>query len=161
MRGSGGGVRPNCRSWKRPMTPTAALEEPWDVGRKPVSGSMANVDQTGLNDSHKRRIAAVLTSVEELLEQIEAAAAAGESKSPFSSTHQDLTPTQQQVVRDYVARLRSVLTSTVPLLGSHGGRRSTAASWAIQTNLRFVAIAAEELGPSFLRGYGAVEEIGR
>lgn len=115
---------------------------------------MANAGVDGLNDSHRRRLAAVLADIEQNLANIERDALTT-TVSPFSQIAPDLTPTQQQVVSDYVRRLREIMTAILPLLGRHAQQRKVAASWSIQNALQFVDIAVAEMGASYLRGYGA------
>jgi len=114
---------------------------------------MQNID-SGLNDSHQRRLAAILTDMEENLANVERAAFTT-STSPFAQTSPDLTPTQQQVVGDYLRRIREIIATVAPLLGRHGENKRVAASWSIQNALHFVDIAIAEMGASYLRGYGA------
>ena len=108
-------------------------------------------DHRGLNDSHRRRLAAILTDIEENLANIERAALST-TASPFSQTSPDLTPTQSQVLTDYLRRFREIMAGIAPLLGRHGQAKKVAASWSIQNALHFVDIAVAEMGASYLRG---------
>jgi GTP-binding protein EngB required for normal cell division len=108
---------------------------------------------SGLNDSHNRRLAAILTDIEENLVNVERAAVST-GASPFAQTSPDLTPTQQQVVADYLGRIREIIVGIAPRLGRHAQARRVSASWSIQNALHFVDIAIAEMGASYLRGYG-------
>jgi len=93
-----------------------------------------------LNENHRRAILAAFRTIDKLLEDVENAKAS--AASPLSRLFNDLTPTQQQVIGDYVA------TSVKP--------PGTAASWAIQTGL--AQITVQEIAPSRLKGYGPLDQ---
>ena len=109
-----------------------------------------------INDNHRRAILAAFRTVDKLLEDVDNAKAT--AASPFSRLFNDLTPTQQQVIGDYAAAIRSRMTDALKALGATVDPPRTAASWAIQTALAFGQITVQEIAPSRLRGYGPLDD---
>ena len=108
-----------------------------------------------INENHRRSILAAFRTIDKLLEDVDNAKAT--AVSPFSRLFNDLTPTQQQVIGDYVAAIRSRMTDALKALGATLDPPRTAASWAIQTALAFGQITVQEIAPSRLRGYGPLD----
>ena len=110
-----------------------------------------------LNENHRRAILAAFRTIDKLLEDVENAQAS--AASPFSRIFNDLTPTQQQVIGDYVAGIRARMTDALKALATSVKPPATsAASWAIQTALAFAQITVQEIAPSRLNGYGPLDE---
>jgi GTP-binding protein EngB required for normal cell division len=109
---------------------------------------------SGLNESHRRAISAAFRHIDGLLADVEAASS--RVQSPFSRFFGDLSPTQQDVVADYVAQIRARMMEVLTALGISLRPPESPASWAIQTNLSFARITVQEIDPSRLTGYGAV-----
>ena len=109
-----------------------------------------------LNENHRRAILAAFRTIDKLLEDVENAQAS--AASPFSRIFNDLTPTQQQVIGDYVAGIRARMTDALKALATSVRPPGTAASWAIQTALAFAQITVQEIAPSRLKGYGPLDE---
>lgn len=108
-----------------------------------------------LNENHRRAILAAFRTIDKLLEDVENVRAS--AASPFSRIFNDLTPTQQQVVGDYVEGIRARMTDALKALETSVRPPETAASWAIQTALAFAQITVQEIAPSRLRGYGPLD----
>ncbi|HTP50054.1 MAG TPA: dynamin family protein [Anaeromyxobacteraceae bacterium] len=109
-----------------------------------------------MNDNHRRVLTATFVQLDQLTREIERAASSRHS--PFSGIAPDLQPVQQQVVSDYLERLRERLLEAYQGLGLQLSRPRVSASWAIQTSLTFAEITIEETSPSRLRGYGVLSE---
>ncbi len=109
-----------------------------------------------LNENHRRAILAAFRTIDKLLEDVENARAS--TASPFSRIFNDLTPTQQQVIGDYVAGIRARMTDALKALATSVKPPGTAASWAIQTALAFAQITVQEIDASRLNGYGPLDE---
>jgi GTP-binding protein EngB required for normal cell division len=80
------------------------------------------------------------------------------SKLAFPQYAPDLTPAQRRVIEDYISRIRAQL---IRVLDGQGMERPSAdipVSRALHVNLTFVDIAAEELKPEYMSGYGQVPQ---
>jgi GTP-binding protein EngB required for normal cell division len=108
-----------------------------------------------LGENHRRTLLAAFTQMDKLLLDIESAARA---RSPLSTISADLAPVQEQVIADYVGRIRERVKEALARLGIALPAPRTTASWAIQTSLSFAQVALAEVSPSRLRGYGALAD---
>ena len=113
---------------------------------------LADRPPPGLNDNHKRVLLSAMVHLDKLLGDIDAIASGTDS--PFSAHLDDLTPSQRQVVRDYVRRIRSSLVGALARFGVPLPPRQKHASWSIRTTLNFLDIDLHDVGPEQLRGYG-------
>ncbi len=78
------------------------------------------------------------------------------SKLAFPQYALDLSPAQRRVIEDYIGRIRAQL---IRVLDGQGMERPPAdipVSRSLHVNLTFVDIAAEELKPEYMSGYGQV-----
>lgn len=78
------------------------------------------------------------------------------SKNAFPEYLSDVTPAQRRVIEDYIARIRGHLTRVLDGQGIERPEPSIPVSRSLHTALTFIAIAAEELLPKYMRGYGEV-----
>jgi GTP-binding protein EngB required for normal cell division len=79
----------------------------------------------------------------------------------FSRYVADLTPVEQQVLRDYFARIREVMSN---LLRAHDiplKRERVSLRWTATTSLIFLHVAVAEMSSGKLRGYGELTPDGR
>lgn len=115
-------------------------------------------DQPGefLNEHHKRRLLVSCQYMDQLLSDVEAVLNASASKSPFPKYLADISPVQRKVTEDYIARLRAQLVRVLESQGVVHPRPQIGALHAIRTFLNFIEIAAEELKPKYMRGYGEI-----
>lgn len=112
--------------------------------------------EQSLNSNQARRLSVTCRYIDKLLADIEGALSVADSAQAFPEYVSDITPTERQVIEDYAARIRLQL---VRVLDSHGVARPEAAipvSRSLHTSLTFIAIAAEELQPRYMRGYGEI-----
>ncbi|HLJ51141.1 MAG TPA: dynamin family protein [Bryobacteraceae bacterium] len=112
--------------------------------------------QSGLNESHQRRLLSALQYVDKLLSEMEAVLAASFSKSPFPKYVVNFTPAQERVVRDYIARARSQMLRAVAGLGLYVPGPQFEAIHALRVHLSFIRVALQEASPKDLAGYGPV-----
>ena len=110
----------------------------------------------GLNQNHRRVLLATLRHVDDLLAQVEAAAA--DTRSPFSQTIQDLSPPERRVVVEHVATIRARMADGLRALGIPPPRAGVNASWAIRTSLALAGVALADAAPSRLQGYGPLDD---
>jgi GTP-binding protein EngB required for normal cell division len=111
---------------------------------------------TGLNPSQQHRLVVTCQYIDRLLTDLEEAFTEAQSGSPFGRYTNDLAPAEQRLVRDYIARLRTQLLRILDGQDLPAAPRRTALRWAILTHLAYIDVAVEELGPRYMRGYGAV-----
>jgi GTP-binding protein EngB required for normal cell division len=111
-----------------------------------------------LNEHQQRRLLISCQHIDKLLSDVEEILNASVSRSPFPRWSDDTSPVQRKVTQDYIARLRAQLVRVLEGQDiAHPG--STVGSiHAIRVTLNFVDIAAEELKPKYMRGYGELSE---
>ena len=109
-----------------------------------------------LNANHRRRLTVTCQYIDKLLADMETTLHVSQSRMAFPHYVPDLSPQQRRVVEDYIRRIRAQL---IRVLDGQDIERPPAdipESRSLHTNLTFVDIAAEELKPEYMRGYGEV-----
>lgn len=109
-----------------------------------------------LNSNHVRRLSVTCRHIDRLLAEMESALDIAASKLAFPQYALDLSPAQRRVIEDYIGRIRAQL---VRVLDGQSVERPPAdipVSRSLHSHLAFVDIAAEELKPEYMRGYGEV-----
>jgi GTP-binding protein EngB required for normal cell division len=109
-----------------------------------------------LNSNHERRLSVTCRHIDKLLAEMESALNVSTSKLAFPQYAPDLSPAQRRVIEDYIGRIRAQL---VRVLDGQAIERPPAGipvSRSLHSHLTFVDIAAEELKPEYMRGYGEV-----
>jgi GTP-binding protein EngB required for normal cell division len=109
-----------------------------------------------LNSNHERRLSVTCRHIDKLLAEMEGSLNISASKLAFPHYSSDLSPAQRRVIEDYIGRIRAQL---VRVLDGQGIERPAAdipVSRSLHSHLTFVDIAAEELKPEYMRGYGEV-----
>jgi GTP-binding protein EngB required for normal cell division len=113
-------------------------------------------DSNSLNSNHVRRLSVTCRYIDKLLAEMESALNVSASKLAFPQYVLDLGPAQRRVIEDYIGRIRAQL---VRVLDGQNVERPPAdipVSRSLHSHLAFVDIAAEELKPEYMRGYGEV-----
>ena len=80
------------------------------------------------------------------------------SKAAFPRYVTDIAPAQRRTIEDYIARVRAQLHRVLEGQGIVPEKASIPASRAVHVMLGAIDIAAEELKPKYMKGYGAVPE---
>lgn len=109
-----------------------------------------------LNSNHERRLSVTCRHIDKLLAEMESALSVSSSKLAFPQYTSDLSPAQRRIIEDYIGRIRAQL---VRVLDGQGIERPPAdipVSRSLHSHLTFVDIAAEELKPEYMRGYGEI-----
>jgi hypothetical protein len=109
-----------------------------------------------LNSSQERRLSVTCRYIDKLLADMETSLNSSSSKLAFPHYVSDVPSSQREIVEDRISRIREQL---VRALDSQGIERPAAdipVSRALHTNLAFINIAAEELKPEYMKGYGSV-----
>ena len=111
-----------------------------------------------LNEAQQRRLIATFQHADKLLSEIEHILSASASKSPFPKYVSDLTPAQERVVRDYIARIRGQVMRVLAGLDIHVPDPAFGAIHSIRVHLSFIRVAIQEASPKDLAGYGPLPE---
>src|SRR6266702_1788157 len=112
----------------------------------------------GLNSSQKLRLLTSCEYADKLLSEMEAILAVSTSKSPFPKYKPDLSPAQEKIVQDYIARIREQMVRVLHSQGIMPPSPQSGAMDALRITLNFVDIVFEECRPKYMRGYGEVLE---
>jgi GTP-binding protein EngB required for normal cell division len=117
---------------------------------------MPEASGNSLNSNHERRLSVTCRHIDKLLADMESSLNVSTSKLAFPQYMSDLSPAQRRVIEDYIGRIRAQL---IRVLDGQGMERPPAeipVSRSLHVNLTFVDIAAEELKPEYMGGYGQV-----
>src|SRR5208337_1252467 len=107
-----------------------------------------------LNSNHERRLSVSCRYIDRLLADMESMLNVSSSKLAFPQYASDLTSAQRRVVEDYISRIRAQL---IRMLDGQNIERPPAdipVARSLHSTLTFMDIAAEELKPEYMRGYG-------
>lgn len=109
-----------------------------------------------LNPNQANRLRVTCQYIDKLLGEIEDVlnSTTSTSKSAFPRYSADIAPAQRRTIEDYVARVRAQLIRILDGQGIVREKPSIPASRAIHVTLGAIDIAAEELKPGYMRGYG-------
>jgi GTP-binding protein EngB required for normal cell division len=118
----------------------------------------ASGSSDALNEFQKRRLRITCEYIDKLLTDVETVLNQASSKTSFPRYHTDLSPAQRRTIEDYIARIRAQLLRILEGQDIAKEKPSIGTRHAIHVALTFVDIAAEELYPKYMRGYGAVPE---
>jgi len=113
-------------------------------------------EQNSLNSNHERRLTVTCRHIDKLLAELEGALNVSGSKLAFPQYVPDLSPAQRRVIEDYVNRIRAQLARVLDGQGIERPAADIPVSRSLHSYLTFVDIAAEELKPEYMRGYGQI-----
>jgi GTP-binding protein EngB required for normal cell division len=113
-------------------------------------------DRPELNEFQKRRLTVTCQYIDKQLMNVEAVLDQSVSKAAFPKYRFEIPPAQRRTIEGYIARIRAQLLRILD-----GQRIAMPAPFvspvhAIHVDLTFIEIAAEELFPQYMRGYGDV-----
>jgi GTP-binding protein EngB required for normal cell division len=111
-----------------------------------------------LNEFQARRLRVTCQYIDGLLGDIEQILNAAGSKAAFPRYSPDISPAQRRTIEDYIARVRAQLVRVIKGQGITKEEASIPASRAVRVTLGAIEIAAEELKPKYMRGYGDLPE---
>lgn len=111
-----------------------------------------------LNPYQANRLRITCQYIDKLLAEIEGILNTTTSKAAFPRYSSDILPAQRRTMEDYIARVRAQLVRILEGQGIPREKPSIPASRAVHVNLGAIDIAAEELKPKYMRGYGEVPE---
>lgn len=113
-----------------------------------------------LNASQRQRLLITCKHIDTLLDDIEATLNSTGSKTVFPNYIDDVTQEQRQTIEECIARVRGRLLHVLSRQSLAPEEPRISALHSIQVNLTFIDVAITELGPRYMRGYGAVSEKG-
>jgi len=111
-----------------------------------------------LNPFQANRLRITCQYIDKLLSEIEEILDTAASKAAFPRYIPDILPAQRRTIEDYIARVRAQLIRILEGQAIAREKPSIPASRAVHVNLGAIDIAAEELKPKYMRGYGEVPE---
>jgi GTP-binding protein EngB required for normal cell division len=111
-----------------------------------------------LNPFQANRLRITCQYIDKLLTEIEEILNTTASKAAFPRYATDIIPAQRRTIEDYIARVRAQLLRILEAQGIEREEPSIPASRAVHVTLSAIDIAAEELKPRYMRGYGEVPE---
>lgn len=109
-----------------------------------------------LDENQERRLRITCQHIDSILSEIESVLNETDSQAAFPSYIPDITPAQRKVIEDYIASVRAQLTQTLETQGIFSNPPGIPVSRAIRSRLYSIDIAAEEIRPRHMRGYGKV-----
>jgi GTP-binding protein EngB required for normal cell division len=118
----------------------------------------ALTEPDSLNPNHKRRLLVSCKYIDKLLSDIETVLNVTASNSLFGKYRDDLAGVQRKVIQDYITRIRAQMARVLDGQDIALPEPDIGAIHSIRTTLDFVDVAAEELRPKYMRGYGKVPE---
>jgi GTP-binding protein EngB required for normal cell division len=116
------------------------------------------------NAGQRRRLLASFAHIDELLADAvhtlasTGAEAPGSGQCAFGRYLADATPVQRKVIADYAARVRETMLAALRRQRIARPRPDVSAVWAARSFIRSAEIAAEELAPRYMRGYGELAD---
>lgn len=111
-----------------------------------------------LNENQVRRLRVSCQHIDRMLSEIEGILNESASRAAFPAYIPDLPPAQQKTIEDYIARVRARLKQVLEGQGIAASPPGITVSRAVQSRLYTIDIAAEELKPKYMQGYGEVPD---
>jgi GTP-binding protein EngB required for normal cell division len=111
-----------------------------------------------LNESQKRRLRVTCQHIDKQLTDIEAVLNQSASKAAFPKYLAEIPLAQRRTIEGYIARIRAQLLRILDGQNIEQPPPNISPVHAINVSLTFAEIAAEELYPKYMRGYGDVPE---
>ncbi|MGB6430321.1 MAG: dynamin family protein [Candidatus Acidiferrales bacterium] len=111
-----------------------------------------------LNLSQKRRLTVTCQHIDKQLTDVEAVLNQSASKAAFPKYRSEIPLAERRTIEGYIARIRAQLLRVLDGQRIEKPAPVISPVHAIHVNLTFIAIAAEELFPQYMRGYGELPE---
>ena len=110
----------------------------------------------GLTESQARRLRVTCQHIDHTLSDIENTLNASSLHPAFPEYIPDLSPAQKNTLMDYIARIRARLIHVLEGQGVPAGEPHIPLSRAVRSRIYSIDIAAEELRPGYMKGFGDV-----
>jgi GTP-binding protein EngB required for normal cell division len=114
-------------------------------------------EKSVLNQAQRLRLRVTCQYIDRLLSDVENIMHAANTRSPFGKYVIDISPGQTRVVEEFIQKLRAQLLRSLAWQGMKVEEPTISATSAVLTNLGFIDIAVEELGPRYMKGSGAID----
>jgi len=111
-----------------------------------------------LNEYQRNRLRVTCEHIDKLLSDIEAVLNQSVSKSVFPKYAFEIPTSQRKTIEGFIARIRAQLLRILDGQEISKGKPHISPVHSIHVALTFINVAAEELHPKYMRGYGAVPE---
>ena len=115
-------------------------------------------NSASLNEYQKRRLRIACEHIDKQLSEIESVLYQASSKAAFPKYRSEVTNAERRTIENYIARIRAQLLRILEGMDIPKKEPSIPARHSIHVALTFIEIAAEELYPKYMRGYGTVPE---
>lgn len=109
-----------------------------------------------LNENHARRLRVTCQTIDRTLGEIENILNQSASRAAFPPYIPDLSPAQKKTIEDYIARVRARLKRVLEGQGIAIPPPNVPVTRAVRGRLYSIDIAAEELKPKYMSGFGEV-----
>ncbi|WP_410507867.1 dynamin family protein [Methanosarcina hadiensis] len=111
-----------------------------------------------LNEHQSHYLLVTCQHIDKILSDVEEILNESTAKAAFPSYFSDLTPVQRKTIEDYISHIRARLIQILEGQGVNYKQTGIPASKAIRSRLYSIDIAAEELKPKHMRGYGEISD---
>jgi small GTP-binding protein len=115
-------------------------------------------NSASLNEYQKRRLRIACEHIDKQLSEIESVLYQASSKAAFPKYRSEVTSAERRTIENYIARIRAQLLRILEGMDIPKKEPSIPARHSIHVALTFIEIAAEELYPKYMQGYGTVPE---
>jgi hypothetical protein len=109
-----------------------------------------------LNSNHERRLSVTCRHIDKLLGEMENALNISASKLAFPQYALDLGAEQSQAIEEFIGQIRAQLVKVLDGQDIAHPPADVPVSRTLLSHLTFIDIAAEELRPRYMRGYGEI-----
>lgn len=114
---------------------------------------------TELNNTHKRSFLIGLQRIDDMLSEIERVIGTSEDfRSPFRKYVTDITEAQQETIAGAIEHMRQEICRILASKDIEIDHPGISAIRAVRNAIYFADMAAEEMRPKYMKGYGALTE---
>ncbi|ABS55451.1 Dynamin family protein [Methanoregula boonei 6A8] len=110
------------------------------------------------NDYLAKHLRVTCQYIDRLLGEIEGVLYESSSRTAFPEYVMDITPVQQKMIEDYIARIRTRLVQVMEGQGMISNPPGIPVSRAVHSRLFTIDVAAEELKPQYMMGFGDIPD---
>jgi GTP-binding protein EngB required for normal cell division len=110
------------------------------------------------NEFYVKHLRVTCHHIDTLLGEIESILYESTSKTAFPEYVMDITPAQQKTIEDYITRIRARLVQVMEGQGIGSSKPEIPVSRAVHARLYTIDVAAEELKPQYMMGFGTIPD---
>src|SRR5713101_4134937 len=111
-----------------------------------------------MNENHIRHLVSTFRYIDKLMAGAEQILVDAASPSPFQEYTPDSTPVQRKVIHDYCVGLREAMDRIMIEHDIPKPNPVCGALWGARSRFTFISIAAAEVAPNHMRGYGELTD---